>query len=118
MNETMSILILKVFDVICMIFGIYLLISAVKMKKTNEIGSIILTEEEKKQCHKKEALAQFMYGREVILGWVFLVFGTVRILDLLVLKIGGILDVALMVILIVTALWFLRELQTAREKFL
>lgn len=118
MNEMMTLLILSVIDAIILVFGIYLIFSGIKMKKTKEPGTLVLTEEEVKKCQQKEALADFFYWREEVMGVVFAVFGTIRLLDKFVLKIGGILDVALMVTLLITALWFFKCLQTARANFL
>jgi len=118
MNETMTLLILAAFDIVILIFGIYLFVSGVKMQKTKEPGTLILTEEEVKKCKDKEALADFFYWREEVMGGIFVLFGVIRLLDKFVLKIGGVLDIVLMVVLIVTALWFYKGLMTARMKFL
>ena len=118
MNEGMTLLILSVFDVFIMGFGIYMLFSAVKMKQTKEIGTLLLAEEEVKKCKQKENLAEFFYWREAVMGCVFVLFGVIRLLDKFVLKIGGMLDIMLMVALLATALWFFKSLQTARARFL
>lgn len=118
MNETMNLLVLMVFDVIIVGFGIYMLVSAMKMKKKNEINTMILTEEEMVKCQHKTELADFLYWREAVLGGVFVLSGAVRLLDKFVLKIGGMLDMIPVVILLLVAFWFLKCLQTARAKFL
>ena len=118
MNESMTLLILSVFDVVILMFGVYFFYAGIKMQKTKEIGNLILAEEEVKRCENREALADFFYWREEVLGGVFVLFGTVRLLDKYVLKIGGVLDVALMVILLITVLCFYKSLMTARTKFL
>lgn len=118
MNTTSSTLILSVFDVIIAVLGIYLITSAVKMKKTKEIGTVILTPEEIGRCKRKEELAEFLCWREMVLGVVFLLFGFIRLLDTYVLKIGGVLDILLMIVLIIAVLWFFKSLQTARAEFL
>jgi len=118
MNEMMTLLILSVFDFVILGFGIYLFFSGMKMRKTKEIGTLVLTEEEVKRCENKEALADFFYWREAVMGGIFVLFGAFRLLDKFVLKIGGMLDIALMVVLLITALWFYKSLMTAREKFL
>lgn len=118
MNETVTLLILSAFDVIILIFGIYLIFSGMKTKKTKEIGTLVLTEEEIRRCEQKEALADFLYWREAVMGSVFVLFGVIRLLDKYLLKIGGVLDITLMVVLLVTAFWFFKCLQTARAQFL
>ena len=118
MNEMMTLLILSSIDAIILVFGIYLIFSGIRMKKTKEPGTLVLTEEEVKRCLQKEALAEFFCWREEVMGVVFVMFGTIRLLDKFVLKIGGMLDIALMVILLITALWFFKCLQTARANFL
>ena len=118
MNDKVNLIILAVFDIVIAGLGIYFVFSAIKMKRTKEIGTFILTEEEVQKCREKEALAAFFYWREGIMGGVFLLFGIVRLLDKFIFKIGGVLDIALMLILLLTALWFFKGLQTARARFL
>lgn len=114
----MTLLILSVFDAVILVFGVYLLFSGMKMQKTKEIGNLLLTEEEVKKCEDKDALAGFFYWREEVMGGVFALFGIVRLLDKYVLKIGGILDIFLMIILLLTACWFFYSLRMARTRFL
>ena len=118
MNDTIPLLILSVFDAVILVFGVYLIIAGGRMKVSKEIGTMILTEEEKKKCEQKEVLAEFFYWRELLLGSVFVLYGVIRLLDKFVLKIGGLLDIGLMTVLLVTACWFIKSLQTARAKFL
>lgn len=118
MNTTSNLLILSAFDVIIAALGIYLIVSAVKMKKTGEIDTLILTPEEIERCRQKDELAEFLYWREMAIGIIFVLFGFIRLLDTFVLKIGGILDVLLMIVLIMAILWFYKSLQTARTEFL
>ena len=118
MNETMTLLILSVFDIAILGFGLYLFFAGMKMKSTKEIGTLVLTEEEVKRCENKEELAEFFCWREVLMGCIFVLFGAIRLLDKYVLKIGGLLDIFLMVALIITSLWFYKSMMTARAKFL
>lgn len=118
MNTISSLLILSAFDAIIAGLGIYLIASAVKMKKTREVGTLILTPEELERCKQKDALAEFLCWREMVIGVVFLLFGFVRLLDTYVLKAGGVLDILVMIVLIVAVLWFFKSLQTARAEFL
>jgi len=118
MNEMMTWVILSAFDVIILIFGIYMIVAAFQMKNTKELGKIILTEEEVHRCTDKVALADFLYKREAVTGCVFLICGAVRLLSKFLLKLGGIADKIVVVVLLVAAFWFLKSLQTARAKFL
>ncbi len=118
MNETMTVWILSVFDGVILLFGLYLFFSGMKMYRTKEIGTLILTEEEVNRCEAKKELADYFYWREEVMGGVFVLFGIVRLLDKYVLRIGGMLDIAMMVALLITALWFFKSLSNARAKFL
>ena len=118
MNETMSLIILSAFDVIIIGFGIYMLISAVSMKKTKNPGNLLLAEEELNRCHNKAELAEFFCWREAVIGSVFVLCGIVHLLDKFVLKVGGAVNVIPIIVLLLVAFWFLKELQTARAKFL
>ena len=118
MNETMSLMILAAFDMIIIGFGICMLISAVSMKKTKNPGNLLLAEEELKRCQNKAELAEFFYWREAVIGSVFILCGIIHLLDKFVLKVGGAVNVIPIIILLLVACWFLKELQTARAKFL
>lgn len=118
MNTTMTLIILAVFDGVILGFGVYLLIAGNKMKTTKDIGTLVLNEDEVKKCKQKESLAEFLGWREVLMGVVFTICGAVRLLDKFLLKIGGILDIGLMIAILVIALWFFRSLQDARAKYL
>ena len=118
MNETMTVWILSVFDGVILLFGLYLFFSGMKMYRTKEIGTLILTEEEVNRCEAKKELADYFYWREEVMGGVFVLFGIVRLLDKYVLRIGGMLDIAMMVALLITALWFFKSLSNARANFL
>jgi len=118
MNATMTLIILAVFDGVILGFGVYLLIAGNKMKTTKDIGTLVLTEDEMKNCKQKEAFADFFGWREVLMGVVFVLCGIVRLLDKFLLKIGGVLDIGPMVVLLVATLWLFKSLQTARTRFL
>ena len=118
MNETMTLWILATFDAVIFVFGVYLLFAGLKMQKTKEIDTMLLAEDEVKRCKNKEELAKFFCWREEVMGVIFVLFGAIRLLDKFLLKIGGILDVILMIVLLVTVLWVFKSLQTARASFL
>lgn len=118
MNETIALLIMAVFDLVILGFGIYLLFSGTRMRRTKEPGTLIFTEDEIKRCNDKEALAIYFWWREVLMGSVFVIFGMIRLLDKYIFKVGGMLDISLMVILLITAGWFFYSMQTARARFL
>lgn len=118
MNETVTLVILAVFDAVILGFGIYLVIAGSKMKKTKEIGTLILAEEEIKGCMYKEQIAAYFCWREAVMGLVFILFGVLRLLNKFVLKANGVLDICLMVLLLATVFWFFKSIQTARSVFL
>lgn len=118
MNEAMSLLVLSAFDIIAVVFGIYMLNAAFKMRDSKKMGTFLLTEEELKRCNHKEELADYFWSREAVMGVLFALFGFIRLVDKFILKIGGMLDVVLVVILLIAVLWFFKCLQNARTQFL
>lgn len=118
MNETVTLVILAVFDTVILGFGIYLVIAGSKMKKTKEIGTLILAEEEIKRCAHKEQIAAFFFWREVVMGFVFILFGVLRLWNKFVLNANEMLDICLMILLLATVFWFFKSIQTARSVFL
>lgn len=118
MNEQVTFTILLAFDLVILSFGIFLFASGMKMKKTKKMEAFILTEEELSRCQHKEKLAEFFCWREAVIGIVFFLFGVFRLLDKFVWKIGRMLDIGLMLVLLITALWFFAGIQKARAQFL
>lgn len=108
--------VLTIFYGIIVVFGAYLIISPMNMKKSGKIGSLIITEEETAKCKDKQGFIDFIYWKEMVLGIVFMIVGVIEILND---GIWGVKAVSIvgMLIFLATFLWFQNNLTTARGKF-
>lgn len=108
--------VMVVFDVVITLFGLYMVISSFKMKKTGVISSTVVSKQEIMNCKKPEEFIQFMYWKEAIFGAVIMTVGVLSLLDELVVTLG-IANLIEMLVFLGTFIWFTRELRKAREKF-
>ena len=80
--------VMMIFNVVLMILGVCMAVSAFNMKKSKQIG-MILAEEEVYKCKDTVGFIESVYRRQIVLGIALVVYGGVGLLDKFVLKIGG-----------------------------
>lgn len=98
--------------------GIYLIIQAVKMKKTNELaGNIVLTEEDVLKCKDKKGFIEYIYGREVVTGATVIAIGIALIVKELLPALSVIANGVILIALVIILLFF-NSLKDARNRFL
>lgn len=98
--------------------GIYLIIQAVKMKKTNELaGNIVLSEEDVMKCKDKKGFISYIYGREVVTGIAVIIIGIALIIKEVV-TISAIITDGVIIVALIIILLFFNSLKEARNKFL
>ena len=106
--------VMLVFDAVVALFGAYMIGSALHMKKSGRINSMVLAQEELKKVKDTKG---FMYWREMLFGALVLIVGVLGVLNETVMPIGkaSILEV---IIFLAAFIWFQNSLAKAREKFL
>ncbi|HAQ52323.1 MAG TPA: hypothetical protein DCR12_06115 [Lachnospiraceae bacterium] len=107
-----------VFDVLILLLGLYLIFNAIKMKKTDEMPSILLTPKELKLCKNPYGFIDYMFPFLLIFGIVATVFGIVSLLGDTVLNFPRIYDGIAVVILLAVWFWFSMMLRKAKQKFM
>ena len=110
--------VMLIFDIVMRGIGIYMVAAGLKMKKENVISPILLAEEEIIKCMDTKGFIAYIYWREVMLGAVLVLYSVIVLLDKYIFKIGGVLEYAPLVVLIMVLFWFYGGLQTARTRFL
>ena len=95
--------VMLVFDAVILLFGIYMVISSLQMKKSGRINAMVIAEEEMKKC-KDTAGIVALVGLIGIINELTNFLGKLTLLEL--------------VIFLGSFLWFQNSLKTAREKFL
>lgn len=107
-----------IFGVAIFFIGIYLMIQAVKMKKSGElVGNPILVEEEAKKCKNKAEFIAQIYGQEVAAGIAVMVIGVALVCKELISGIAMIANIV-MVLALLVVLCFLYILGEAKKRFL
>ena len=104
--------VMLVFNVVVALFGAYMIWSALQMKKSGKINSMVLAQEELKKVKDTKGFIEFLYWREMLL-----IVGVLGVLNETVMPIGkaSILEV---IIFLAAFIWFQNSLAKAREKFL
>ena len=109
--------VMLVFDAVVALFGAYMIGSALHMKKSGRINSMVLAQEELKKVKDTKGFIDFLYWREMLFGALVLIVGVLGVLNETVMPIGkaSILEV---IIFLAAFIWFHNSLAKAREKFL
>ena len=110
--------IMTIFDVIVLLLGAYLIFCAVKMKKTDEIPSILLAPKELKLCKNPYDFIDYMFPFLLIFGIVCVIFGIVSIIMDAILHLPGIYDGIAVLILLTVWVWFSMMLRRAKNRFM
>ena len=106
--------VMLVFDAVILLFGIYMVISSLQMKKSGRINAMVIAEEEMKKCKDTAGFIAFIYWREAVFGGIVALVGLIGIIT----NFLGKLTLLELVIFLGSFLWFQNSLKTAREKFL
>lgn len=110
-------MVMLVFDIVIALFGVYMIVTSLKMKRTGQINEILLAKDELKKCKDTDGFIAFIYWREAVFGVCVLLVGILGILDKTVLSLGKINYVEL-IVLLVGYVWFQHSLNQARDRFL
>ena len=109
--------VMLVFDAVVALFGAYMIGSALHMKKSGRINSMVLAQEELKKVKDTKGFIEFLYWREMLFGALVLIVGFLGVLNETVMPIGkaSILEV---IIFLAAFIWLQNSYAKAREKFL
>lgn len=114
-NMTMDVM--TIFDAVITIFGVYMIGAALKMKKTGEISSAVITAEEIRKCKDKKGFIAFIYWKEALFGALIVLVGILGIINDQVVSLGA-FNIVEMLVFLAAFLWFQSQLRRARERFL
>lgn len=108
---------LLVFDVILVVFGLYLVIATIQMKKSGEINSILLAPEDHKKVKDKKGFIQSIFSASIIFGITVAVLGIIGVISDKVIEIPYYNIVQLVVFLIVLTFFSIR-FNATKDKFI
>lgn len=109
--------VMMIFDVVLIVLGICMTVSAFNMKKSNQIG-MILAEDEVNKCKDTAGFIECIYRRQAVMGAVLFLYGGIGLLDKYILGIGGPLNYIPGILVLLVFLWFYKGLQMARAEYL
>ena len=81
--------VMLVFNVVVALFGAYMIWSALQMKKSGKINSMVLAQEELKKVKDTKGFIEFLYWREMLFGALVLIVGVLGVLNETVMPIGS-----------------------------
>lgn len=109
--------VMLIFDMVIAGLGLYLVYSAVKMKNTGEISTIIVNQEEMARCKNKKGFVEAMSQASIYFGAVALAYGVLAIINDVFTVLGKYFNIIGAVVFIGSWLWFSAKMQKAREEF-
>ena len=80
--------VMLIFDVVVALFGAYMIFSALQMKKSGKINSMVLAQEELKKVKDTKGFIEFLYWREMLFGALVLIVGFLGLLNETIISIG------------------------------
>lgn len=108
--------IMTIFDIIILLFGVYMIGAAFKMKKSGVISSAVITPEEIASCRDKSGFIEFMYWKEAVFGGIVLLVGILGLVNEQLVSLG-IFNIIEMILFVAAFVWFQHQLRVARERF-
>ncbi len=109
--------VMTIFNVVLIILGIAIIVSALNMKKSKQIG-MILAEEELYKCKDTVGFIEAVYRRQAVMGAAVIFYGGIEVLDKYILGIGGFLNYIPAVLVLIVFFWFYKGLQSAKSEYL
>lgn len=109
--------VMTIFDVVIVIFGIYMVAAGLKMKKSGVISAVLVTEKEIAACKDKKGFIDFMYWKEALFGGLVALLGALGLVDSFLVSIAH-FSIVQMLTFLAAFFWFCHELTGAREKFM
>lgn len=108
--------IMMIFDLLIVVFGVYMVIAAFKMKKSGVINTVLITPEESAKCSDREGFIGDMYWREAFFGALMALLGAVGFVNDRIVSLGG-WNIVEMIVFLAVFLWFQWSLNRARKQF-
>ena len=106
-----------IFDVVILAFGLYMLFSGNKMKKTGKISTLIVNENEINRIFDKNGFIDAIYGKMMVFAGIMSVYGVLMLVDDTGIASVPYLGMAGIFVFIVAMVWFFHELRTIKGKF-
>lgn len=107
-----------IIDMAVLVYGIYILGSAIYMKVTGNVSNIVATAEEMRTCKDKAGLIQSVMVRMMVFGIIAIVYGIFSAVGDWFFKLPFILKSGGLLVFIAGCYWLVSGFRKAREAFL
>lgn len=105
------------FDAFIGILGLYLIYASVKMNRTGEISTVLVSREDIAKCKDKRGFIDFMYKKTLLFGCVSALFGVFVGINDSVYFFGQVFNVAGMLVFLGIWIWFTMQLRKGRAQY-
>lgn len=109
--------IMLIFDLIIFGYGLYGVLSAIRMKKTGIPSTILVSKEELPKIKNPQKFCQKMYQPTVVFGCMACVFGGIEVVNQYVIK-RAFVDILGVVCFLIVCAWYVKEMRRAKEEHL
>lgn len=106
-----------IFDLIVAVLGIYLIYSALQMKKTGQINTVMVSSEEIRRCADPAGFIRRIYRPTLLFGGISLAFGILACVNDFIFHLGRAFEVGGMLVFLAAWFWFSRELRMRKAEF-
>lgn len=106
-----------IFDVIIAFLGVYLLYSALQMKRTQKISTLIVNKDVIARCRDKKSFIESVYRKMALFGIISIVFGICGCIDDMVYSFGRTYDIVSVLLYLVAWFLFSREIRNESGKY-
>lgn len=103
------------FDIVFLLYGAYCVSAAVKMKKTQQMGSFF-TGRNHSPIRDKRGYIEAIYGKAIIMGVMAALFGIVGLINDYFIPLPYVMQ-ALMLLFLTVVVWFEISINRAKRKF-
>ena len=108
---------MSLFDLVILIYGIYMIYSAYQMRKTHQPSKLIINQAELVGARDPKGFCEAMFKPFVVLGMLAILYGIVGFLNDKFVDDPMVTLVAIALFLIM-CFWFMRELNKNKTKYL
>lgn len=116
----MNIDFMMIFDVLLLVFGLYMLYAGQKMKRTGEVSTLIVPESEIQKIRNKKDFISEIYGKMMLFAGIISLYGAYGLITDLIPNIPGAAmgNILGIIIFFAVMIWFFRALTKAKAKYI
>ena len=106
-----------IFDILIGALGLYLVYTAFQMKRSGEISTMIINQDDITRCKDKQGFIDMIYRKVAVFGGVSLVFSVFNGISDGIHSFGRVFNIAGVTVFLIVWIWFTWHLRKGREKF-